>query len=325
MTPTRVNDLLKRLLTNTWPVFIWGPPGVGKSSLVKSVGSELELPVIDVRAPLLDPTDIRGVPSIINGEAVWSPPSFLPKNGEGILFFDELNAAPPLVQASLYQLTLDRSVGEYVLPVGWRIIAAGNRAKDASIVHRMPAALSNRFVHLDFEVSVDDWRAWAIKNKINPFITGFIGTRPELLFDMRSPDRGFPTPRSWHMLSDALSCMPDAKTSLDLIIGIIGEGAAIEFHGYISQALNEEAIRIIINNPETAELPTSIGDQYALVSYLAHNAHDATIRKSAGILLLRLSPELGVLLARDMIRANPRFASEKNYLQFASQHHEFIQ
>ena len=99
MTPTRVNDLLKRLLTNTWPVFIWGPPGVGKSSLVKSVGSELELPVIDVRAPLLDPTDIRGVPSIINGEAVWAPPSFLPKNRDGTLFFHELNAAPHLIQA----------------------------------------------------------------------------------------------------------------------------------------------------------------------------------------------------------------------------------
>lgn len=325
MTPTRVKQLLESLLVGTWPVFIWGPPGVGKSSLVKEVGLERGLPVIDVRAPLLDPTDIRGVPSVIDGMAVWSPPSFLPREGEGILFFDELNAAPPLVQASLYQLTLDRAVGEYSLPTGWRIIAAGNRAKDASIVHRMPAALSNRFIHLDFEVSVDDWRGWAIKNKIHPLITGFIGTRPELLFDMRRPERGFPTPRSWHMLSDALAKFSDFKTALDLIIGIVGEGAALEFHGYISNALNEEAIRKIIENPETETLPTSISDQYALISYLAHHANDVSIRKSSGIILLRLDPELGILLARDMIRANAKFAIEKTYLEFAAKHHEFIQ
>ena len=325
MTPTRVKALLESLLLGTWPIFIWGPPGVGKSSLVKEVGLERDLPVIDVRAPLLDPTDIRGVPSVVDGRAVWSPPSFLPREGEGILFFDELNAAPPLVQASLYQLTLDRAVGEYHLPIGWRIIAAGNRAKDSSIVHRMPAALSNRFIHLDFEVSVDDWRGWAIRSKIHPLITGFIGTRPELLFDMRSPERGFPTPRSWHMLSDALSNFRDFATALDLIIGIVGEGAALEFHGYISNALNEEAIRKIIENPETETLPISISDQYALISYLAHHANDASIRKSSGIILLRLDPELGILLARDMIRANAKFATEKTYLEFAAKHHEFIQ
>jgi hypothetical protein len=325
LTPSRIKEILEKLLAGTWPIFIWGAPGVGKSSLVKEVAQDKRLPVIDVRAPLLDPTDIRGVPYVIDGIAVWSPPSFLPRKGEGILFFDELNAAPPLVQASLYQLTLDRAVGEYRLPEGWRILAAGNRAQDASIVHRMPAALSNRFVHLDFEVSVDDWRSWAIKNGIDPLITGFIGTRPEMLFDMRKADRGFPTPRSWHMLSDALRSFRDLSSSLDLMIGIVGEGAAVEFLGYTSNAISEETIRRIIASPETEELPRSVADQYALISYLAHKAEDQKIRKAAGVILSRLPPELGVLLARDMMRANAKFAVEKNYLDFAAKHHEFIQ
>lgn len=325
MTPTRVKELLEKLLIGTWPVFIWGAPGVGKSSLVRLVAKERNLPVIDVRAPLLDPTDIRGVPYIVDGKAVWSPPSFLPMGGEGILFFDELNAAPPLVQASLYQLTLDRAVGEYRLPDGWRIIAAGNRAQDASIVHRMPAALSNRFIHLEFEVSVDDWRSWAIQHGISPLITGFIGTRPDRLFDMQKVERGFPTPRSWHMLSDALRGFGDVSQSLDLIIGIVGEGAAIEFLGYVSSAMNEETIRSVIAEPETARLPAGVADQYALISYMAHKANEAKVRKAAGVLLLRFSPELGVLLARDMLRANARFAMEKGYLEFAARHKQFLQ
>ena len=104
-------------------------------------------------------------------------------DGKGILFFDELNAAPPLVQASLYQLTLDRRIGEYVLPDGWKIVAAGNRAEDRSIVFRMPNALSNRFTHLDFEVDYEDWRIWAIDRGIHPMIIGFLGLRRELLQD----------------------------------------------------------------------------------------------------------------------------------------------
>jgi hypothetical protein len=325
MTPSRIKEVLEKLIEEVWPVFIWGAPGVGKSSLVREVANDKKLPVIDVRAPLLDPTDIRGIPSFSEGKAVWSPPSFLPTEGEGLLFFDELNAAPPLVQASLYQLTLDRAVGEYRLPDGWRIVAAGNRAQDATIVHRMPTALANRFIHLDFEVSSDDWRRWAITNSINPLIVGFLGTRPDLLFDMKDIERAFPTPRSWHMLSDALRRFSKISDSLDVVIGIVGEGAAMEFIGYTAQAISEEAIRAIIESPDTCDLPDDVGDQYALISYLAYQAKDAKVRKAAGALLGRFAPELGVLLARDMIGANRKFAVDPAYLSFAAKHQEFLQ
>jgi hypothetical protein len=325
MTPSRIKEVLASLLGDVWPVFIWGAPGVGKSSLVREVAAEKKLPVIDIRAPLLDPTDIRGVPYVAKGKAIWSPPSFLPSDGKGVLFFDELNAAPPLVQASLYQLTLDRAVGEYKLPDGWRIVAAGNRAQDSTIVHRMPSALSNRFIHLDFEVSIDDWRGWAIANRVNPMIVGFLGARPDLLFDMKNIERAFPTPRSWHMLSDCLKGFGSAADALDVMIGVVGEGAAMEFLGYVSDSISEEMILEIISNPSSCEIPDSIGDQYALISYLAHKSDNLKVRKSAGVLMGRFAPELSILLARDMIRANAKFAIDPAYLKFAAEHHEFLQ
>ena len=309
-----------------WPVFIWGPPGIGKSSVVTSIAALSKDKLIDIRASLLDPTDIRGIPYIENGKAIWSPPSFLPNdpNSEGILFFDELNAAPPLVQASLYQLTLDRKVGEYSLPDGWRIIAAGNRAEDASIVFRMPAALTNRFIHLDFEVDVDDWIAWAVDHQIHPLVIGFIRTRRELLFDMKNIERAFPTPRSWEILSDALESLGSPKDASDVLIGIVGEGAAMEFLGFCDDTISEELIKEIIKDPANAKLPIELGSTYALISYLSSRSKEAKVMKAAAKLLSRLNPEMAVLLVRDIIRVNPKIVSESGYLKFVKQHSDLL-
>ena len=154
MTSAQIITTLHTLLTIKQPVFLWGAPGVGKSQVVAQVAEERNLALRDIRAVLLDPVDLRGLPRITaEGLSVWCPPGFLPGANdpeEGILFLDELNAAPPLVQAACYQLILDRRIGEYKLPDGWSIIAAGNREKDKAVTHRMPSALANRMVHLDF-------------------------------------------------------------------------------------------------------------------------------------------------------------------------------
>jgi hypothetical protein len=324
MKPSRIAEVVATLIDTHWPVFVWGPPGVGKSSIVRSVATAKNLPLLDVRASLLDPTDLRGIPTIANGRAVWCPPSFLPakKDSRGLLFFDELNAAPPLVQASLYQLTLDRRVGEYTLPDGWSIIAAGNRAEDRSVTFRMPAALANRFVHLDFEIDFDDWRAWAFAAGIHPLVTSFLSVRRELLFDMTLPERGYPTPRSWEIVSDALKAGGTLKAVRDVVLGIVGEGASIEFLAHCDQAVTEEAILAILDAPQSASLPSSLSDRYALVSYIISQAAQSKVVRSAGMLLERLPAEFSVLLARDLLRLNPKFALQPGYKAFVKLHAE---
>jgi MoxR-like ATPase len=322
MTPSRIAKVLDTLLGTRWPVFIWGPPGVGKSSVVRQVAQAHKLPLLDVRASLLDPTDLRGIPAVVDGKAVWCPPSFLPDGSSpaGLLFFDELNAAPPLVQASLYQLTLDRRVGEYELPEGWRIVAAGNRAEDASIVFRMPAALANRFVHLDFEADYDDWRAWALKEGVHPLVSSFVAVRRELLLDMSVTDRGFPTPRSWEMVSDAIKAAGGIEPVKDVVLGIVGEGAAVEFLAHCEAALTEAQIAEILASPQSAELPTTLSALYALVSYVIADGKRTSTQKAASVLLERLPVEFGVLLARDLLRADARFALQAGYKAFVRTH-----
>ncbi len=326
MKPTRVEEVLDHVLSTRWPAFLWGPPGVGKSSIVRKIAAERKLELLDLRASLLDPTDLRGIPTVDGDNARWCPPSFLPSDpkSEGLLFFDELNAAPPLVQASLYQLTLDRRVGEYVLPDKWRILAAGNRAEDASVTFRMPAALSNRFIHLDFEVDFDDWRKWAIDHDIHPLVLSFLSTRQELLFNMDNSDRGFPTPRSWEMVSDILGAIGKVGEAQDILLGTVGEAATIEFMAYCDNALSEDAIKKILDDPEKAKLPQKLGDQYALISYVTGAAKDKRVLDAAASLVLRLKPELGILLLRNILQKHPRFATNKKILEFMKKHRDLI-
>jgi hypothetical protein len=326
MRPTRVAEVLREMIGTRWPIFVWGPPGVGKSSVVQQIARELEFDLIDIRASLLDPTDLRGIPMVQDGRAVWCPPTFLPSGGgkPGILFFDELSAAPSLVQASLYQLTLDRRVGEYELPPNWHILAAGNRAGDFSVSYRMPSALANRFVHIEFEVDFEDWRAWATSAGVNSLVIGFLGTRPELLLNMSPEDRAFPSPRSWEMASDAMRGMGGPKSARDVIPGIVGEGAAIEFAAYCEGAMSEEQIRAIMKAPKSAALPAKIGDQYALVSYVGANAHKKSVQTAAAVLVNRLPPEMGVLMLRDILKVAATFTRTKGYRQFIKEHGETL-
>jgi hypothetical protein len=141
---------------------------------------------------------------------------------------------------------------------------------------------------------------------------------------MRNTDRGFPTPRSWEIVSDTLKAMGGYQASRDLLLGIVGEGAALEFLGYCEAAITEEALMGILNDPASARLPTDLGDLYALVSYAASRARDEKVMEAAGVLLGRLEPELAVLLMRDVLRSNARFLMDTGYLAFVQEHHESI-
>jgi MoxR-like ATPase len=182
MKPSDIASSLQLLAQIQKPAFVWGPPGVGKSQIVAQVAALLGIRLIDIRAILLDPVDLRGLPTVEQGRAAWATPAFLPEDGSGILFLDELNAAPPLVQAACYQLVLDRAVGEYRLPDGWTVFAAGNREGDRAVTSRMSSALANRFVHLVFEPDLDDWSRWAMgPGDLRPEVVAFLRWRPELL------------------------------------------------------------------------------------------------------------------------------------------------
>ncbi|MEI6124984.1 MAG: MoxR family ATPase [Pseudomonadota bacterium] len=130
---------------------LWGPPGVGKSSSTKQACEELGGKFIDSRLSQRDPVDLRGVPEIVDGKTVFRLPEELPREGHGIILFDELSSCDPSLLVAAYELILDRRLGDYRVPPGFYIVAAGNRQEDRSVSRQMPAALANRFMHLEIE------------------------------------------------------------------------------------------------------------------------------------------------------------------------------
>jgi len=239
LSPNKAKNSIKHAIKKQRPIFIWGPPGIGKSDIVHQIGEYMDAHVIDVRLSLWEPTDIKGIPYYAANDNTmkWAPPVELPskefakKHKAIILFLDEMNSAAPAVQAAAYQLILNRKVGQYVLPDNVLIVAAGNRDADKGVTYRMPAPLANRFVHLEMAVDFEDWFSWAVANNIHKDVVGYLTFSKKDLydFDPKSPSRSFATPRSWSFVSELLEDDDDENTTTDLVSGSVGEGLAVKF------------------------------------------------------------------------------------------------
>jgi hypothetical protein len=269
--------LLNGYLKKNQSVFLWGPPGVGKSSVVRAAAKERGWGFIDMRLNLREPVDMRGIPVYdpVTKTTLWATPSELPqveRDGEfGILFLDEFNTSSPQMMAVALGLVLDRKVGEYTLPPGWRVVAAGNRSADKATVTRMGTPMKDRFAHITIVPDVESFCDWATDNNITPILPAFLRLRPALLHVMPNGDENcFPTPRSWVAAAEHIDADKDVRELL--MAGIVGDAYATEFDGFIELFNSLGNIADVIKNPTTAKLPENSSTRYAVSTALARMA-----------------------------------------------------
>jgi len=272
------------------PLFLWGPPGIGKSELVEGITRELNGLMIDMRLGQMEPTDIRGIPFYNKEKGVmdWAPPVELPDEATAsqypivVLFMDELNSAPPSVQSAAYQLILNRRIGKYHLPKNVVMVAAGNRESDKGVTYRMPTPLANRFLHQEMKVDFASYQDWAVKNKIHKDVVGYLSFAKQDLydFDAKSASRAFATPRTWTFVSQLLEDEDgDNDTLTNLIAGTVGEGLAVKFmaHRKVSSKMPNPA-DVLAGKVKDLNVK-EVSAMYSLVISMCYELKDAVEKK----------------------------------------------
>lgn len=320
MKPSLLVPALETILSAGLTAFIWGPPGVGKSSIADQIAQKRSVNFMDLRAVQLDPVDLRGLPKITpEDRTTWCIPDFLPQSGKGILFLDELMSAPRLVQAAFFQLILDRRLGSYRLPDGWSIVAASNREGDRGIVNRMSTPLANRFTHLNFDVDYEDWAAYALTHDFDVKIIAFLRFRRELLMDF-DPDReekAFASPRSWEFASKLMKKDPAPEILQETLAGAVGAGPAAEFKAFLDLYASVPNPDTVMLNPKDVPIPDEPSTLYALILALAKRACANTF----GQLMKfgsRLEDEFSMLMVKSCELQDPDIRNTPTYSEWLS-------
>lgn len=303
--PSQVARMLRSCIELRIPFYLVGPVGAGKSQTAAQAAEALDLEFRDVRLSQMDPTDIKGFPSpdAKTKTMHWLPADFLPRKGKGLLFLDELPSAPLAVQAAAYQLILDRKVGSYELPPGWAIGSAGNRVGlDRSIVNKMPAALANRLLRIEYEVDVEDWVTHAMAMGISPDNIAFIRFRSKLLhsFDPNENPESFPTPRSWFTVDKITKARLPEADEYAMVQGAVGKPAAAEHQAFmrvIKELPTPDEIKIA---PDTTPVPSAPATLFALTTSLAMATDKASFANYLQY-VRRMEKEWQVVYIRDCL------------------------
>lgn len=286
---------IKDAIASAVPVLIWGPPGVGKTAAVLTLGRRLGLPVEVVIASIREPTDFAGLPVVHDGEVRFAPPNWarrLAAAGKGILFLDEVSTAPPAVQAALLRVVLDRVVGDLPLPPGVAIVAAANPPELAAGGWELSPPLANRFVHLQWRLDAGEWAEnfpnyWgdppavpgldpAVWARARAMVAGFIRSRPHLLLQLpkgtEAQGRAWPSPRSWDAASRALAAVlqrgGQVEDAAALVAGAVGEGPGLEFIAW-ARELDLPDPEALLRNPASFKLPRRGDQAYAVLAAVA--------------------------------------------------------
>ena len=312
------------------PIYYWGSPGIGKSQMVRQLKDELKISLIDRRFSQMDPTDVVGLPRVEEIDehffSAYAQPAFLPRvdrdGPDGILFLDEFGAATQAVQAAGYQLILDRRLGDYKLPDGWMVMAAGNLAEDRAIAIRMSSALGNRFKNCDVEVDLDEWKIHAIKSGFDPVIISLMNSQPSLLHDMSIKTAAWPSPRTWEDLSDHVPLMNETNefNTAASCVGAAAAGSYVAFKLLEDQLPTREEIEA---NPTTAHIPSEPSAKFFAAGMLSTGVTEKnfpaylTYQK-------RLDIEYQTVFIKDAYNVCPEVADLKEFAAWSLANHNTV-
>lgn len=309
------------LMPNPPSVMLHGAPGIGKSEIVAQLakwraeqaglsivrsGTDLKegaLLFSDIRLTTIEAQDLRGLPypNRTEGTVTYLRPSFLPPMDDlpHVVFTDELTAAEQRLQASAYQLLLDRRVGDHALGPNVMVVAAGNGAEHGAISNEMGTAIADRLIHLNLVATPEAWINWAKDNDIAAEVMAFIQTRPDFLDMCEKRVKNNMTigasPRGWTRVSKvfkAFKASGQPAAALERAVsGIVGQEAAGELFlvlEELKEAVDVKRLMDMDDKERRKNLPKTLTSLYGLTYALLPMIRDAKSMESCFEILLAI-------------------------------------
>ncbi len=209
-------------------VVMAGKPGIGKTATIKELAKNEDLHLVHISLPELTPEELSGIPEFenashlqkysLNGNektmaTVWSASQLIYRcntlaqdsSKKGVLLaIDDLHRINMATAPYLYALLGERKLGEFILDKNVAIVGAMNDSEEAGF-DGIDSPIKDRIGILKVKFEFDEWYS-LIGSKLNPFISSFLKSRPDLVIEEESSDiEQFATPRSWSYLSEEIN------------------------------------------------------------------------------------------------------------------------
>ena len=329
MRPTLLATTLTSLVSINRTTCIEGPPGGGKTSIVRQVAQALDQHYIERHLPTMLVEDF-GIPVIGGDTLEYKIPDWFPAKGgkyddgrPGILCFDDRNQAGADIQKVLANICQARNLHGVPMADGWTVVSTGNRVSDRAGANRVLSHLRDRETALELETHLDDSSSWMLANDVKPQVVSFLRFRPNLLHDFDPQRDNNPTPRSWvDGVSAVLGVVPH-ESEYECFKGAVGEGAAAEFVGFMRIWRKLPSPDAILMNPQAADVPTDPATLYALSGALASRATDSNMERICQY-IKRIPAEFSALTVTIAMRRDPKLQNTAAFLNWSVENQEIL-
>ena len=259
---------------------------------------------VDLRLTQMDPTDLKGLPDLNADTVIWKPNLYVKAlmNNPGTLFIDEFNLAPASLQATCYQVLLDREIGEVPLHKEVVIFAAGNLAEDRAATFEIPKPIRTRAGI--YELTVPDFDAmmkYAERGTMDPRVMTFLHKFQNRIFFESDKFDDVITPRGWEFVSELIKNVDDLSHIRLISAGVLGEAVSLEFSKFLHVKDKIPSPADIIS--KKAELPKDIDLLYASISSIV-----AYFSKTA--------PKARIPLIKKILSLDSKFKARDNGVEF---------
>lgn len=205
------------------PIFLMGAPGIGKTSIMEQVASELGVGLVSysmthhtrqsaLGLPFITKKDYGGrtydVSEYTMSEIIASVYDMIEETGvqEGILFLDEINCVSETLAPSMLQFLQYKIFGRHRVPDGWIVVTAGNPPEYNKSVREFDIVTWDRLKRIDVEPDFDTWKAYAYKKGVHAAVTTYLSTKRDDFYIVETAVGGktFVTARGWDDLSEMM-------------------------------------------------------------------------------------------------------------------------